>query len=114
MTPSEFRYSLRQQTAYRLLRMVIDIVAITSLLTTFINATSISTGDMYYGGFSFGEVALSIRSMRENGALMLLTLTVSVVTTLAARMFAHLVIDIADTLQWQARKMASESDQASA
>ena len=91
--PDAFLDSIRRKTSYPLLRMFIDVTAGITILST---------------------IVLTLMAMGQNILFTLLTLTVSVVTTLAARMFAHLVVDIADTLQWQARKMASESDQPSA
>lgn len=91
--PDAFLDSIRRKTCYPLLRLFIDVTAGITILST---------------------IVITLQAMGHNILFTLLTLTVSIVTTLAARMFAHLVVDIADTLQWQARKMASESDQASA
>ncbi len=89
--PGAFLDSIRGNTAYQYLRTLIDVTTGIVILSTLFT---------------------SLKSPPQFSTL--LALAGSIVTTFASRMFAHLVVDLADTLQWQARKMASDSDQASA
>jgi hypothetical protein len=86
--------SIRRTTNYALLRTFLTVTAALAIVTAVaagLFATFASRGD----GFLIALVSTAF----------------SVCATLAARMFALMLVDIADTLQWQCRHMA-KSEQA--
>lgn len=80
--------SIRRNTNYELLRTFINVTAVLAIVVTVIL------------GFA------AIFATRGDGFLVaVLSAAFSVSATLASRMFALMLVDIADTLQWQCRHM---------
>ncbi len=77
--------SIRSNTCYRLLRLFIDVAAGLAILVKVFQVSEITP---------------------RTPILSLLIMAGSIFAVLAGRMFAHLVVDIADTLQWHSRRMA--------
>jgi cobalamin biosynthesis protein CobD/CbiB len=91
-TSPDFLASLRQQTNYLPLRRILDVLTALSL---------------------FVCTAAVLANRAETPALLaLLWLGLMVAVTLAARMFAHLAVDIADSLLWQSSRLDQQDRQA--
>jgi hypothetical protein len=89
-SPDGMLESIRQGTSYQLLR-------------TFITATSaLAIAATVIGGL----IALTATHGGGGMLIVVLSTALSIVAALAGRMFALMLVDIADTLQWQCRHMA--------
>jgi hypothetical protein len=89
-SPDGMLESIRQGTSYQLLR-------------TFITATTaLAIASTVIGGL------FMLSATRGGGEMLIVVLStaVSIVAVLAGRMFALMLVDIADTLQWQCRHVA--------